>query len=247
MGRYDGKKVLVTGGTSGIGLATAKLLMADGARVMITGRSEGAIGNAREALGPDAVVLQSDASSLGEIERLVDQVRSTFGTLDALLISAGQTRFIPFEQMDEATYDELFAVNTKGPYFTVQKLAPLIADGGSIVFVTSVANRIGQPMISAYAATKAALRSLTRSLARELLPRGIRVNAVSPGPTDSGILQKAMPKEAADQVKQQMSSENPMGRFGTSEEIGKAIVFLAFEATYNTGVELAVDGGGTQL
>lgn len=247
MGRYNGKRVVITGGTSGIGLSTAKLLRDEGARVLVTGRGEAALDSAREALGADTIVVPSDAASLADIESLADRVKAEFGTLDALVVCAGQTRFAPFDHVTEAMYDELLAVNAKGAYFTVQKLAPLMTEGGGVVFTTSVANVLGIPMISAYAASKAALRSMARSLARELLPRGIRVNAVSPGPIDSGILEKAMPKEAADQTKQQMSADNPMQRFGRPEEVARALAFLAFEATYTTGAELAVDGGGSQL
>jgi len=147
----------------------------------------------------------------------------------------------------EAAYDQMFAANAKSAYFTVQKLAPLMAEGGAVVFVTSVANVMGLPMISAYAVSKAALRSMARLMALELLPRGIRVNAVSPGPIDSGVLYKMMPKEAADQTIKQMTEQNPMKRFGRPEEVARAMVFLAFEATFTTGAELAVDGGGSQI
>jgi NAD(P)-dependent dehydrogenase (short-subunit alcohol dehydrogenase family) len=149
--------------------------------------------------------------------------------------------------MPEEIYDQIFAVNVKGPYFTVQKLAPLIREGGDIVLTTAVSNVKGLPMISAYSASKAALRSLTRSLARELLPRGIRVNAVSPGPIDTGILERAMPQQAAEQTKAEMTQRNPMQRFGRPDEVAKAVAFLAFDATYTTGSELAVDGGTSQL
>jgi NAD(P)-dependent dehydrogenase (short-subunit alcohol dehydrogenase family) len=247
MSRYDGKIVLVTGGTSGIGLATAKLLLDEGARVLVTGRTEATLSAARAELGPNAVVIKSDAGSLADIDALAARIKSEFGKLDALFVAAGITRFAPLESVTEATFDEVLAVNTKGAYFTVQKLAPLISEGGAVTFVTSVANALGIPMISAYAASKAALRSLTRSFARELLPRGIRVNAVSPGPIDTGILEKSLPAEAAAQTKQDMSESNPMKRFGRPEEVAKALVFLAFEATYTTGAELAVDGGGSQI
>ena len=162
-------------------------------------------------------------------------------------MNAGQTRFAPFEETTEGDYDELFAVNAKGPYFTVQKLTPWMREGGGVVFTTSVVNVMGYPMVSAYAATKAAVRSMTRSLARELLPRGIRVNAVSPGPIATSILDKVMPKEALEETYKQMAGSNPMKRVGNTEEIAKAAVFLAFEATYTTGAELPVDGGGSQL
>ena len=217
MGQYNGKRVVITGGTSGIGLATARLLVSQGARVLITGRTKAtldSVDSAREDFGKNAIVMESDAASLSDIDTLTDRVKSEFGTLDALVICAGQTRFVPFENVDEATYDELLATNAKGPYFTVQKLAPLMTEGSGVVFITSVADAKGIPMISAYSASKAALRSMARSLARELLPRGIRVNAVSPGPIDSGILEKNMPKEAAEQTKKQMTDDNPMKRFG---------------------------------
>ncbi|WP_428390460.1 SDR family oxidoreductase [Lichenicoccus sp.] len=247
MGRYDGKHVLVTGGVSGIGLATARLLVEQGARVMVTGRNENTVASARDALGPNAVAVVSDTASLADIETLAHRVKSEFGTLDALLVCAGQNVFAAFEQVTEADYDQALAVNAKGAFFTVQKLAPLMPEGSGVVFTTSVANELGIPMISAYAASKAALRSMARSMAQELLPKGIRVNAVSPGPIDSGVLYKTMPKEAADQTIKQMTEQNPMKRFGRPEEVGRALIFLAFEATFTTGAELVVDGGGSQL
>ena len=247
MGRYDGKRVLITGGASGIGLATARLLLEEGARVVVTGRSDHSLAAAREALGPDVTVMASDAASLDAIDALAARTRESLGGLEALLICAGQTRFTPFEQMSEEDYDQLQAVNAKGPYFAVQRLAPLIAEGGAVVVITSVAGALGLPMISGYAASKAALRSMVRSFARELLPRGVRVNAVSPGPIDSGILEKSMSPEAAEHTREQMTRENPMGRFGRPEEVARAMAFLAFDATYTTGAELVVDGGATQI
>lgn len=247
MSRYNGKRVLVTGGVSGIGLATAKLLLAEGARVMVTGRNEESVATAGAGLGLGAIALVSDTSSLTDIAALADRVKSDFETLDALLVCAGQNVFAPFEEVTEEAYDQVLSVNAKGAFFTVQKLAPLMSEGSGVVFITSVANSLGIPQISAYAASKAALRSMARSLAGELLPRGIRVNAVSPGPIDSGVLYKMMPKEAADQTIKQMTEDNPMKRFGRPEEVGKAMIFLAFEATFTTGAELVVDGGGSQL
>jgi NAD(P)-dependent dehydrogenase (short-subunit alcohol dehydrogenase family) len=247
MGKYDGKTVLITGGSSGLGLATAQLLVADGARVMITGRTQATLDSAAEWLGGNVIAVRSDAASLPAIDVLVDHVKAEFGTLDLLFLNAGITRFIPFESMPEKVYDEIFAVNVKGPYFTVQKLAPLMREGGGVVLTTAVSNVKGLPMISVYSASKAALRSMTRSLARELLPRGIRVNAVSPGPIDTGILERAMPQQAAEQTKAEMTQRNPMQRFGRPDEVAQAVAFLAFDATYTTGSELAVDGGTSQL
>jgi NAD(P)-dependent dehydrogenase (short-subunit alcohol dehydrogenase family) len=247
MSKYAGKKVLITGGTSGIGLATARLLVSGGAHVMLTGRTKDTLEAARKEFGENAIVVESDSASLADIETLAQRIQSDFKPIDALFVNAGQTRFAPFEEMAEGAYDELFAVNTKGPYFTVQKLAPLMREGSGVVFTTSVVNVLGYPMVSAYAATKAALRSMTRSLARELLPRNIRVNAVSPGPIETPILGRLMPKDAVEKTYAQMSEANPMKRLGKAEEIARAVVFLAFEATYTTGAELPVDGGVSQL
>ncbi|MFC9224143.1 SDR family oxidoreductase [Streptomyces hygroscopicus] len=247
MGKYEGKSVVITGGSSGVGLATARLLVDEGARVLITGRSQATLDAARDQLGGNAIAVRSDAASLPGIDALADRVKAEFGTVDALFANAGVNGFAPFEETSEELFDQLLAVNVKGPYFTVQKLVPLLAEGSGVVLTTSVAHVLGLPGLSAYAAGKAALRSMTRSLARELLPRRIRVNAVSPGPIDSGILEKSMPKEAAEQTKAQMAADNPMLRMGTPAEVARAVAFLAFDATFTTGAELAVDGGGSQL
>lgn len=247
MGKYDGKAVVITGGTSGLGLATAQYLLDAGARVLVTGRSEASLDAARRRLGDGVTVMGGDAASLPDISALADRVKAEFGTFDALFANAGITRSARFEETPEAMYDEVLAVNAKGPYFTVQKLAPLMGEGGGVVLTTSVANQKGLPLISAYSASKAALRSMTRTLATELLPRGIRVNAVSPGPIDTGILNRSLPPEAAERTIAQMREANPMKRFGRPAEVAKAVAFLAFEATYTTGAELVVDGGASQL
>ncbi|MGW3417367.1 glucose 1-dehydrogenase [Streptomyces phaeochromogenes] len=247
MGKYEGKNVVITGGSSGLGLATARLLVGEGARVLITGRNQAALDAARDQLGDNACAVRSDASSLPDIDALADRVKAEFGTVDALFANAGVNGFAPFEATSEELFDELLTINAKGPYFTVQKLVPLMAEGSGVVLTTSVVNVLGLPALSAYAASKAALRSMTRSMARELLPRKIRVNAVSPGPIDSGILEKSMPPQAAEQTKAHMAADIPMLRVGTPDEIAKAVAFLAFDATFTTGAELAVDGGGSQL
>ncbi|HBF83469.1 MAG TPA: short-chain dehydrogenase [Streptomyces sp.] len=245
--KYSGKNVVITGGGSGIGFATAKLLVDAGARVVITGRSQATLDAATERLGRNATAVRSDVSSLPDLDALAARVRDELGTLDALFVNAGITSAMPFEATTEEMYDESFAINVKGAFFTVQKLAPLLSTGAGVVLTTSVANVMGMQETSVYAAGKAALRSMARSLSRELLPRGIRVNAISPGPIDTGSLESAMSKEAADQFKAERVAENPMRRFGTPEEVAGAVAFLAFDATYTTGTELVVDGGVTQL
>ena len=247
MSRFEGKRAVVIGGTSGIGLETAKLLIADGAKVLVTGRSDAGVESAFAQLGDSAILVKSDATSSADIDALVSRVKAELGAIDALLICAGKSDFAPIESVSEEFYDELMTVNAKGPFFTTQKLAPVVVDGGAIVVVTSVVNVLGVEAISVYSAAKAALRSMIRSLARELLPRGIRVNAVSPGPIDTGILQKTLPKEAVEQITAQYIAMIPMKRVGRSEEVAKALIFFAFDATFTTGAELAVDGGGTQM
>jgi NAD(P)-dependent dehydrogenase (short-subunit alcohol dehydrogenase family) len=248
MERYQGKKVVIIGGTSGMGLATAKMLLDGGARVLVTGRSQAGLESAQKQLGKGGVVVPSDARSLTEIDALASRVKAEFDTFDLLFVNAGFSIRAPLESITEAVYDEMFNLNAKGPFFAVQKLAPLINRGGAVVLTTSIANVKGMPGNASYGAAKAALRSFARVLAAELLPRGIRVNAVSPGPIDTGILNKAFPdKDAAAGVTKHMTELNPMKRFVTSEEIAGAVLFLAFDATYTTGAELPVDGGWSQL
>lgn len=247
MKNYNEKRAVILGGTMGIGLTTAKLLLDRGARVLVTGRTKDALDSAREQLGENAIVVESDAGSLGDLDALADRVRSGFGTFDLLFANAGVTRPAPLEGTTEADFDEQLAVNAKGPYFAVQKLAPLMREGGAVVLTTSVANEMSLPMISAYAASKAALRSMARTLAGELLPRAIRVNAVSPGAIDSGVLDRTMPADAAEEAKRQYADGTPMGRLGRPQEVAEAVAFLAFGATFTTGAELVVDGGATQL
>jgi NAD(P)-dependent dehydrogenase (short-subunit alcohol dehydrogenase family) len=248
MERYQRKKVVIIGGTSGMGLATAKLLIEGGARVLVTGRSKAGLESAEKEIGKHAIVLASDARSLTDIDALASRVKSEFDTFDLLSVSAGFSIPTPLENVTSAIYDEMFNLNAKGPFFAVQKLAPLINRCGSVVLTTSVANVKGLPGQAAYGAAKAALRSLARTLAVELLPREIRVNAVTPGPIDTPILGKVFTnKDAVAQIKEKMAGIVPMKRFGTSEEVAKAVLFLGFDATYTNGAELPVDGGWSQL
>jgi NAD(P)-dependent dehydrogenase (short-subunit alcohol dehydrogenase family) len=248
MDRYREKRVVIIGGTSGMGLATAKMLLDGGARVLVTGRSQAGLESAQQELGTDVLVVSSDARSLTDIEALAAQVKAEFGTFDLLFVNAGFSVPTPLGSVTEAVYDEMFNLNAKGPFFAIQKLAPLINRGGSVVLTTSVANVKGLPGQATYGAAKAALRSFARVLAAELLPQEIRVNAVSPGPIDTGILDKVYPAEdMRNKVRGHTVGIIPMKRFGLSEEIAKAVLFLAFDATFTTGAELPVDGGWSQL
>ena len=248
MDRFKGKTAVITGGTSGMGLATAKMLLDGGARVLVTGRSQAALDSAQNELGKDAIVVSSDARSLTDLDALASRVKAEFDTFDLLFVNAGFSIRAPLESMTEAVYDEMFNLNAKGPLFAVQKLAPLINRGGSVVLTTSIANVKGMPGNATYGAAKAALRSFARTLAAELLPREIRVNAVTPGPIDTPIVDKVFTgKGEAAQVREKMTAMVPMKRWGTSEEIAKAVLFLAFDATFTTGAELPVDGGWSQL
>ncbi|WP_215547193.1 SDR family oxidoreductase [Amycolatopsis sp. CA-230715] len=244
MEMYDGKRALVTGGTSGIGLSIARLLAAEGARVMVTGRAEAALDTATEE---GLIAVRSDATSKADIDALAGRVEETFGRLDAVFLNAGTADSTSFETMTEERYDAVFATNTKGPYFTLQRLLPLLAEGSGVVLTTSIANELGLPDHTVYSASKAALRSLARTWARDLLPRGIRVNAVSPGPIDTGILNRDLPADVVEEMSKGFAAQIPMRRLGNPEEVARAAVFLAFDATYSTGAELTVDGGGTQL
>jgi NAD(P)-dependent dehydrogenase (short-subunit alcohol dehydrogenase family) len=231
-----------------MGLATAKMLLDGGARVLVTGRSQAGLDSAQKELGTGGVVVSSDARSLTDIDALASRVKAEFDTFDLLFVNAGLGLFAPLENTTEATYDEMFNLNAKGPFFAVQKLAPLITRGGSVVLTTSTANIKGMPLIAAYGGAKAALRSFARMFAVEFLPREIRVNAVSPGPTDTPVVGKVWPdKDVAAQAIGQMTEAVPMKRFGKAEEVAKAVLFLAFDATFTTGVELPVDGGWSQL
>lgn len=248
MKRYEGKKVVIIGGTSGMGLATAKMLLDGGASVLVTGRSKEGLDSAQEQLGNEVVVVASDARSLTDLDALASRVKAQFDTLDLLFVNAGFSIPTPLDNVTEAIYDEMFNLNSKGPFFAVQKFAQLINRGGAVVLTTSIANVKGLPGQSTYGAAKAALRSLARTLAAELVAREIRVNAISPGPIDTPILNKVFPdKNVVAQVREKTIGMIPMKRFGTSEEIAKAVLFLAFDATFTTGAELAVDGGWSQL
>jgi NAD(P)-dependent dehydrogenase (short-subunit alcohol dehydrogenase family) len=249
MGRLDGKVAVVTGGNSGIGLASAQRLQQEGARVAISGRSQKTLDEAAKILGKDVLVVQADVSKLPEIDKFFSAVTAKFGKIDVLFVNAGVATFAPFAGFTEAAYDELFAINAKGAFFTVQKALPHLNDGASVILNTSVASRIGNPTGVAYGATKAAMRSFVRGLAVDLAGRNIRVNAVAPGPIETPIFGRiGLSKEQVDQALQGFIAAVPLKRVGQPEEVAGAVAFLASsDSSYVTGIELSVGGGAGQV
>lgn len=243
--RLAEKKAVITGGTTGIGFETARQYLAQGARVMITGSSQERIDQAVQTLGEGASGIQADVRNLSELSQLKAKVEATFGTLDVLFANAGVGYFGTIEDITEDGYDNQFDINVKGIFFTVQKLLPLMSAGGSIILNASAVNAKGVAAGSVYFATKAAVRSLARSLAAELGPRGIRVNSLSPGVVRTAFQGKVdMPKEAMDGFIQMVVNQAPLQREGQPIEIANAAVFLASdESAYITGADLTVDGG----
>src|ERR1700722_17158189 len=249
MQRLEGKVAVVTGGNSGIGLATAKRLQQEGARVAISGRSKKTLEEAVKTIGNGVVAVQSDIAKLGDIDKLFREVSQKLGKIDVLFVNAGVAKFAPFADTPESMFDELFDIYVKGSYFTIQKALPFLNDGASIILNTSAADSKGMIGTTAYAATKAALRSLARTAAAELTARGIRVNTIAPGPIVTPIFGRTgLPQEAVDQFAKDVLGRIPMKRFGQPEEVAGAVAFLASaDASYITGVELNVDGGTGQI
>jgi NAD(P)-dependent dehydrogenase (short-subunit alcohol dehydrogenase family) len=245
MNRLQGKRALVTGGTTGIGLETARQFLAEGARVAITGSSPISVAAAKAELGGDVLGIPADAGHVASQQTVAAAVREAFGGLDVLFVNAGFGDFRPLAELEEAGFDRAIAVNLKGPLFLIQALLPILANPTSIVLNTSINNRIGMPNTAIYAATKAGLASLTRTLSGELVSRGIRVNAVSPGPTATPMHDKlGLVGEHLDALVAQI----PAGRRGHPSEIAKAVVFLASdESPFTVGSELVIDGGMTNL
>jgi NAD(P)-dependent dehydrogenase (short-subunit alcohol dehydrogenase family) len=249
VGKLEGKIALVTGGNSGIGLATAKQFVNEGAYVFITGRRDAELAAAVKEIGRNVTGVQGDVSNLGDLDRLFAQIKREKGKLDIVFANAGVATYAPLGTITEEFYDSIFNINVKGLLFTVQKALPLLPDGASIILNASIVASKGLPANSVYSASKAAVRSFARTWTMDLKDRRIRVNAVSPGVTDTPGLENLLAStEAGQQRLKMLSSTIPLGRMGTPDEIAKAVVFLASDdSSYITGTELFVDGGFAQV
>lgn len=245
MSRLNGKRTLITGGTSGIGLETAKQFLAEGARVIVTGVNPDSIARAKRELGAEVRVISADSASVDAQRQLARIVEEHYGRLDIAFLNAGIAEWRPLEEWTEERFDRSFDINVKGPYFLIQSLLPVFGTPASIVLNTSINAHVGAATSSIYAATKAALLNLSKTLSSELVGRGIRVNAVSPGPVDTPLYDKlGIPDAYRDQVNQSIIDSVPFGRFGTPEEVAKAALYLASdESRWTVGAEIIVDGG----
>jgi NAD(P)-dependent dehydrogenase (short-subunit alcohol dehydrogenase family) len=249
MGKLEGKIALITGGNSGIGLATAKQFVNEGAYVFITGRRDAELTAAVKEIGRNVTGVQGDVSNLGDLDRLFAQIKQEKGKLDILFANAGIAKYAPLGTITEEFYDSIFNINVKGLLFTVQKALTLLPDGASIILNASIVASKGLPANSVYSATKAAVRSFARTWTTDLKERRIRVNAVSPGATDTpGLSNLLASADVGEERLKMISNTVPLGRFGTPDEIAKAVVFLASDdSSYITGTELFVDGGFAQV
>jgi NAD(P)-dependent dehydrogenase (short-subunit alcohol dehydrogenase family) len=249
MSKLDGRIALITGGTTGIGLASAVLFQQEGAQVIVTGRGANSIAAAERVLGPGAMAVASDTSKLADIAGLIDQIRQKFGRIDIVFANAGIARFQLFGDITESDFDVHFAINVKGLYFTIQAALPLIPAGGAILLTASVVSKKGFPGTSVYAATKAAVRSFGRTLAAELAPRGIRVNTISPGPVTTPLFGKmGLSEEGVRQMQHNMAQGVALKRMGEVDEIARAALFLVSDdASLVVGAELFADGGRAEL
>ena len=249
MKRFDNKTVLVTGGNSGIGLATAIQFAAEGARVIITGRDQAALDLARTQIGAGTIALKNDQGDVKAAALLAKTLKERAITLDAVFINAGVAKFAPLEEVGEALWDQTFDINVKGAFFTIQALSPLLNEGAAVILNGSINAHIGMPASSVYAASKAALISFAKTLSAELIERGVRVNVVSPGPVTTPLYGKlGMPAEQLSVVAAGIQQQIPLKRFGTPDEVAAAVLFMASpQAAFIVGTELIVDGGMSQL
>lgn len=249
MRKLEGKTAVITGGNSGIGLATAMEFAAQGAKLVISGRDQKTLDEAARKIGGEVLAVRADVSKLADIGRLFAETGKRFGKIDILFVNAGIGIFQPFEAVTESDFDDQLSVNLKGAYFTIQKALPLLNDNAAIVLTSSISAHIGMPNSSVYAASKAAVISLARTLSAELIGRGIRVNALSPGPVTTPIYGRlGLAPEALADMEKNIREQVPMKRFGNPEEIAKAALFLAGpDSSFVLGTELIVDGGISQL
>jgi NAD(P)-dependent dehydrogenase (short-subunit alcohol dehydrogenase family) len=242
--RFKGKVAVVTGGNKGIGLGVAKAYAREGASIVITGRDDKTLQAAAEDIGPGTLAIKSDASKISDIENVMTVIHKSFGTIDALFVNAGAGRFTPLEQVTEALFDDTFNVNVKGVLFTVQKALPIMRSGSAVVLNASINGHMAMPNTTVYAASKAAVISLAKTLSIELVDRGIRVNSISPGPIESTFLSRELSAEELQQTKDWIISQVPMKRFGDPEDIAAAVLYLTSpESAYVIGADLIIDGG----
>lgn len=249
MGRLNGKVALITGGNSGMGLETARLFVAEGAQVIITGRRNDDLMSAVKSVGGSIVGVQGDVSNLADLDKLYSSIKQSHGHIDVLFANAGVGEVAPVSAVTEAQFDKQFDINVKGLFFTVQKALPLMKDGGSIILNASIAGYKGMEAMSVYSATKAAVRSFARSWTVDLKPRKIRVNAISPGPIETPIFGKmGLTSDQAAHFGASILAQVPMGRMGNPSEIATAVLFLATsDSSYVSGIDLTVDGGMAQI
>jgi len=249
MKRFEGKTALVTGGNSGIGLATALAFAGEGARVVITGRDPSTLDQAKARLGVDSLAIRNDASRLADATVLAETLGRQGLRLDAVFINAGVVRLAALEAVDERLWDDSFNTNVKGPYFLLKALTPLLNPGAAIVLNGSINAHIGMPNSSVYAASKAALISLAKTLSAELLSRGVRVNVISPGPVETPIFRSlGVPAEQLPEIAASILGQIPLKRFSTPDEIASAVLYLSSaESAFIVGTELVIDGGMSQL
>ena len=247
MKRYEGKIAVVTGGNSGIGLATAKAFAREGAAVVISGRDEKTLTSAEADIGHGAMAVRADSSKQADLDALMARVKAKHGRIDALFVNAGVGKFMPFDQVTEAFYDEIMDINVKGVFFTVQKALPLLSTGAGVVLNASINAYMGMPGTSVYGPAKAAVLSMARTMSADLVSRGIRVNSISPGPIESAILARmGLPEDKLKETQEWIKSQVPLKRFGTGAEIAEAVLYLcSAEAGFTLGVDLVVDGGMT--